>query len=496
MLRDQGAKTLLKNRSVARLLKARKGAYVLNREELAEAPKYDGIWVVRTNTELDPKDVALRYKQLWMVERTFRTAKSLLDTRPVFHQTDDAIRGHMFCLLPRPDPPKGALRAPRAGRASGKLERHRARPPGRHRNPNRTGPQTPRRAQPHHRNRCRRLPRGRTPDPPRHPPTPPPHPTSRHPTPQETTHPRHPELHRNAVPRTLGTNRKSPHINEFQNQTVKDESEGPHRENWPAFPSLLPSRSSSDGPFAPLCGAVPVETPAFPPRAAGRRYTPRRLPPMRLSHHFGLTLREAPAGIEAESHRFLLRAGFIRQLGQGLYSYLPLAHRSITRIEDILAAGNEPDRRAGNDHAGRPSSRDLAPVGPLRRRGPRNGAVQGPEEQRPGPRHDPRRGGGRPLPDRDPLAPAAPAARLPHPDQVPGRPPPSGRAHPGTRVHDEGLLHPRPRRGRPGAAVPGPLRGLLPDLRKVRTAHDRGRFGRRDDGWKPGARVHVPHPSR
>ena len=57
---------------------------------------------------------------------------------------------------------------------------------------------------------------------------------------------------------------------------------------------------------------------------------------MRLSHHFGLTLREAPAGIEAESHRFLLRAGFIRQLGQGLYSYLPLAHRSITRIENIL----------------------------------------------------------------------------------------------------------------------------------------------------------------
>ena len=70
------------------------GSLVLNREERRG---YDGIWVVRTNTELDPKDVALRYKQLWMVERTFRTAKSLLDTRPVFHQTDDAIRGHMFC---------------------------------------------------------------------------------------------------------------------------------------------------------------------------------------------------------------------------------------------------------------------------------------------------------------------------------------------------------------------------------------------------------------
>ena len=97
MLRDQGAKTLLKNRSVARLLKARKGAYELDREELAAAPQYDGIWVVRTNTALDAEDVALRYKQLWMVERTFRTAKSLLDTRPVFHQTDAAIRGHMFC---------------------------------------------------------------------------------------------------------------------------------------------------------------------------------------------------------------------------------------------------------------------------------------------------------------------------------------------------------------------------------------------------------------
>ena len=68
---------------------------------------------------------------------------------------------------------------------------------------------------------------------------------------------------------------------------------------------------------------------------------------MRLSSHFGLTLREAPAGIEAESHRLLLRAGFIRQLGQGLYSYLPLAHRAITRIEDILR--EEMDRIGGQE---------------------------------------------------------------------------------------------------------------------------------------------------
>ena len=57
---------------------------------------------------------------------------------------------------------------------------------------------------------------------------------------------------------------------------------------------------------------------------------------MKLSHHFGSTLREAPAGIEAISHQLLLRAGFIRQLGQGLFSYLPLAKRSLTKIENIL----------------------------------------------------------------------------------------------------------------------------------------------------------------
>ncbi len=57
---------------------------------------------------------------------------------------------------------------------------------------------------------------------------------------------------------------------------------------------------------------------------------------MRLSHHFGSTLREAPAGAEAVSHQLLLRAGFIRQLGQGLFSYLPLARRSLTKIENIM----------------------------------------------------------------------------------------------------------------------------------------------------------------
>jgi prolyl-tRNA synthetase len=57
---------------------------------------------------------------------------------------------------------------------------------------------------------------------------------------------------------------------------------------------------------------------------------------MRLSHHFGLTLRDAPAGVEALSHQLLVRAGYIRQLGQGLFSYMPLAKRALTKIENIF----------------------------------------------------------------------------------------------------------------------------------------------------------------
>ncbi len=52
--------------------------------------------MLRTNTDLDPLAAMLRYKQLWTVEATFRTAKHLLATRPVVHQLDETIRGHVF----------------------------------------------------------------------------------------------------------------------------------------------------------------------------------------------------------------------------------------------------------------------------------------------------------------------------------------------------------------------------------------------------------------
>lgn len=57
---------------------------------------------------------------------------------------------------------------------------------------------------------------------------------------------------------------------------------------------------------------------------------------MRMSRLFSQTLREAPAEAEVASYRLLLRAGFIRQLAAGIFSYLPLARRSMTKIENIM----------------------------------------------------------------------------------------------------------------------------------------------------------------
>jgi prolyl-tRNA synthetase len=56
----------------------------------------------------------------------------------------------------------------------------------------------------------------------------------------------------------------------------------------------------------------------------------------RWSKLFIPTLREAPADAEVASHKFLLRAGYIRQLGAGIYNYLPLGQRSLNKIIGIV----------------------------------------------------------------------------------------------------------------------------------------------------------------
>jgi len=96
----QGDKSLVGNKGYRKFLKSKGGGFEVDRAKIDEEARYDGKWVLRTSLDdLDAAQVALRYKQLWTVERLFRSAKSLLETRPVFHKCDETIRGHVFCSL-------------------------------------------------------------------------------------------------------------------------------------------------------------------------------------------------------------------------------------------------------------------------------------------------------------------------------------------------------------------------------------------------------------
>jgi transposase len=92
-----GAKSMVGNKGYRKFVKIESESVSIDMEKVGEEAKYDGIWVLRTNTRFSPKNVALKYKQLWMVEHAFRDMKSVLETRPVFHQRDETIRGHVFC---------------------------------------------------------------------------------------------------------------------------------------------------------------------------------------------------------------------------------------------------------------------------------------------------------------------------------------------------------------------------------------------------------------
>jgi prolyl-tRNA synthetase len=70
---------------------------------------------------------------------------------------------------------------------------------------------------------------------------------------------------------------------------------------------------------------------------------------MRLSQHFGETLRDAPGDVDVLGHQLLLRAGYIRQLAAGIFSYLPLGFRSMRKIEQIIR--EEMDRIGGEEMA-------------------------------------------------------------------------------------------------------------------------------------------------
>jgi transposase len=100
-LREQlrhGDKALVGNKGYRKYLRSEGPKFSIDEEKVKWEERFDGKWVLQTDLEnLSAEETALQYKQLWMVEEMFRTVKTLLETRPIFHKCDETIRGHVFC---------------------------------------------------------------------------------------------------------------------------------------------------------------------------------------------------------------------------------------------------------------------------------------------------------------------------------------------------------------------------------------------------------------
>jgi transposase len=100
----RGDKALIGNSAYRRYLRrTRTGtgkpgpAFEIDPGKLAEEARFDGVFVLRTNARITPLQAVLRYRDLLQVEDLFRRAKAILRTRPIYHSSDAAIRGHVFC---------------------------------------------------------------------------------------------------------------------------------------------------------------------------------------------------------------------------------------------------------------------------------------------------------------------------------------------------------------------------------------------------------------
>ncbi len=94
-----GAKSMIGNKGYRKYLKVTKDTLQINQEKIREEKRFDGKWVLTTNMDMQAEQIALKYKELWMVEQVFRQVKSILQTRPIYHKTDETIRGHVFAVF-------------------------------------------------------------------------------------------------------------------------------------------------------------------------------------------------------------------------------------------------------------------------------------------------------------------------------------------------------------------------------------------------------------
>jgi transposase len=95
-----GTKELIGNSAYRKYVTVEKDAISLDEKKIAAEQRYDGKYVLLTNTALSAKETALAYKELWRVERAFREIKSFLEIRPMYLSREDHVRGHVaMCFL-------------------------------------------------------------------------------------------------------------------------------------------------------------------------------------------------------------------------------------------------------------------------------------------------------------------------------------------------------------------------------------------------------------
>ena len=210
---------------------------------------------------------------------------------------------------------------------------------------------------------------------------------------------------------------------------------------------------------------------------------------MKASQFFISTLKEAPADAEVVSHQLMLRAGFIKRLSAGIYSYMPMGLRVIRKVEAIV---REEMNRAGAVEL-------LMPVVQPAEFWQESGRFEqyGPELLRVKDRHE-RDFVIQPTSEevitdiaRQELRSyrALPRELLSHPDQVPRRAPAAVRRHARARVHDEGRVFLRSRCSVRCAQLRPHVRGLRAHLRAHGADLPRRRRRHGCDRRRPLARV-------
>src|SRR3990172_8125644 len=96
----QGPKRLVGHSLYRKYVHLDKDAVSVNEQKIIDERKYDGKYVLLTNTNLSAKETALAYKGLWQVERVFGEIKSTFEIRPVYLSREDHVRGHVaICFL-------------------------------------------------------------------------------------------------------------------------------------------------------------------------------------------------------------------------------------------------------------------------------------------------------------------------------------------------------------------------------------------------------------